>query len=136
MPWLAPEGKAIITADIGCEKDDQFWTMDEERLATICLEHMKQVIPDVRERYLGASVLKTPFSYPVFLNAYEKARQDFDRSTGIENLLSIGRNGEFAHRFMEDVYWRTRKKVGLLINQMAVVEEALPVSDLLLSPGM
>jgi len=136
MPWLAPEGKAIITADIGCEKDDQFWTMDEEGIAAICLEHMTRVVPDVRARYLGASVVKTPFSYPVFLNSYEKARQEFDRSTGIENLLSIGRNGEFAHRFMEDVYWRTRKKVGQLINQMAVVEEALPLKDLLLYPGM
>ena len=33
----------------------------------------------------------------------------------IENLLSVGRNGEFAHIFMEDVYWRTRKKVRDLI---------------------
>ena len=32
MPWLAPEGKTIITVDIGCEKDDEFWAMDEEKL--------------------------------------------------------------------------------------------------------
>jgi hypothetical protein len=41
--------------------------------------------------------------------------RNFEQSTGIENLLSIGRNGEFAHIFMEDVYWRTRKKVRHLI---------------------
>jgi hypothetical protein len=45
------------------------------------------------------------------LNTYEKERQDFEQSTNIDNLLSIGRNGEFAHRFMEDIYWRTRKKI-------------------------
>ncbi|MEJ7700844.1 MAG: hypothetical protein WKF71_14520 [Pyrinomonadaceae bacterium] len=39
--------------------------------------------------------------------------RNFEQSTGIENLLSIGRNGEFAHIFMEDVYWRTRKKSGI-----------------------
>jgi len=61
--------------------------------------------------------LRTPIAYPVFLNEYEKERQDFEQSTHIENLLSIGRNGEFAHRFMEDVYWRTRKKVNTLIKQ-------------------
>ena len=31
MPWLAPAGKSIITVDIGCEKDDHFWNMDEHR---------------------------------------------------------------------------------------------------------
>ena len=115
MPWLAPEGKSIITFDIGCQKDDEFWTMDEQKLATLCLEHIKPVIPDAKERFLGCTVLRTPISYPVFLNEYEKERQDFERSTHIENLLSIGRNGEFSHRFMEDVYWRTRKKVKKLI---------------------
>src|SRR5438046_2938341 len=115
MPWLAPEGKSIITFDIGCQKDDEFWTMDEQKLAMLCLEHIKPVIADAKERFLGCTVLRTPISYPVFLNEYEKERQDFERSTKIENLLSIGRNGEFSHRFMEDVYWRTRKKVKKLI---------------------
>ena len=115
MPWLAPEGKTIITVDIGCGKDDEFWTMDEKKLSTFCLEHLTKIIPDAKEKFLGANVLKTPIAYPVFLNEYEQARKDFEQSTGIENLLSIGRNGEFAHIFMEDVYWRTRKKVRHLI---------------------
>ena len=116
MPWLAPEGKTIITVDIGCEKTDEFWEMDEEKLTALCIEHLTKIIPDARARFLGAKVLKTPIAYPVFLNEYENERQAFEQSSGIENLLSIGRNGEFAHIFMEDVYWRTRRKVGDLIN--------------------
>jgi protoporphyrinogen oxidase len=115
MPWLAPEGKTIITVDIGCEKNEEFWTMDEETIGEFCLKHLVKIIPDARARFLGCKVLKTPIAYPVFLNEYEAARKDFEQSTGIENLLSIGRNGEFAHIFMEDVYWRTRKKVRHLI---------------------
>jgi protoporphyrinogen/coproporphyrinogen III oxidase len=115
MPWLAPEGKSIITVDIGCQKDDEFWAMNEETLTQLCLKHLESVIPNVKDKFLGSTVLRTPIAYPVFLNEYEKERQDFEQSTNIENLLSIGRNGEFAHRFMEDVYWRTRKKVGKLI---------------------
>ncbi len=115
MPWLAPEGKTIITVDIGCEKGDEFWEMDEEKLSALCLEHLTKIIPGAKEKFLGAKILKTPIAYPVFLNEYEQARKDFEQSTGIENLLSIGRNGEFAHIFMEDVYWRTRKKVRHLI---------------------
>jgi oxygen-dependent protoporphyrinogen oxidase len=116
MPWLAPEGKTIITVDIGCEKGDEFWEMDEEKLTELCLENLTRIIPGAKEKFLGANVLRTPIAYPVFLNEYEAARQDFEKSTGIENLLSVGRNGEFAHIFMEDVYWRTRKKVRHLID--------------------
>lgn len=118
MPWLAPEGKTMITVDIGCEKDDEFWAMDEEQLSALCLQYLTKVIPNVKQRYLGANVLRTAIAYPVFLNEYEAARKDFKDSTNIQNLLSIGRNGEFAHIFMEDVYWRTLKKVRKLTEEI------------------
>ena len=121
MPWLAPEGKTIITVDIGCEKSDEIWNMDEAELAEKCLESLAEIVPDARARYLGYNVLRTPISYPVYLNEYEEARKNFERSTNIENLLSIGRNGEFAHIFMEDVYWRTQKKVRHLIESQEII---------------
>ncbi len=117
MPWLAPAGKTVITVDIGCEKDDEIWTMDEETITEHCLNHLEKIIPDVRKRFIGSDVLRTPIAYPVFLNEYEQARQKFERTTNIENLLSVGRNGEFSHIFMEDVYWRTRKKVAHLLEK-------------------
>jgi len=118
MPWLAPEGKTIITVDIGCEKGDEIWEMNEAELAEMCLESLTEIVPDARKLYLGYNVLRTPISYPVFLNEYEPARKKFEKSTNVENLLSIGRNGEFAHIFMEDVYWRTQKKVRNLIESL------------------
>ncbi len=118
MPWLAPEGKTIITVDIGCERGDEIWEMNEAELAEMCLKSLVEIVPDARERYLGYNVLRTPISYPVFLNEYEPARKNFEKSTNVENLLSIGRNGEFAHIFMEDVYWRTQKKVRNLIENL------------------
>ena len=71
MPWLAPEGKTIITVDIGCEKDDHMWSMDEDKLASLCLDHLSEIISDARERYLGSTVLRTQIAYPIFLNSYE-----------------------------------------------------------------
>jgi protoporphyrinogen/coproporphyrinogen III oxidase len=62
--------------------------------------------------------LRTPIAYPVFLSKYEKERQRFEETTNIDNLLSVGRNGEFSHMFMEDVYWRTRNKVQELIENL------------------
>lgn len=116
MPWLAPTGKTVITVDIGCEKDDEFWQMDDERLGELCVENLKAIIPDVRSRYLGCRVMKTPSAYPVFLREYEEARRAFMEGTGVENLFSIGRNGEFSHIFMEDVHFRAEQKMINLLN--------------------
>ena len=117
MPWLAPAGKTMITVDIGCETTDPVWSMTEDQLGELCLEHMQAIIPDVRARYLGCRVLRTPIAYPVFLRSYETERRALERSTGIRGLYSIGRNGEFAHILMEDVYWRTRRKMRELLRE-------------------
>lgn len=107
IPWLAPEGRSMLSADIGCEVGDEIWRMPEDRLGQHCLEHLEELFPGLRRRYLGCSVLRTPIAHPVFLNQYEAARVAWDRGTGIPGLYSVGRNGEFAHILMEDVYWRT-----------------------------
>ena len=113
MPWLAPEGRTQLTFDIGCEVGDAWWTMSDEKLAEACLEGLCRIYPHLRSRYVGpGGMLKTPFAYPVYLGAYEQRRQDFARSTGVAGLYSIGRNGEFAHLLMEDIYWRTLKRMN------------------------
>lgn len=114
MPWLAPAGRTLITVDIGCEKGDEFWTMDDERLGELCLEHLANVIPGARSRYRGCRVLRTPIAYPIFLREYEEERVRFAAGPGVEGLYSVGRNGEFDHVFMEDVYWRTLSKARRL----------------------
>ena len=111
MPWLAPEGKTIITVDIGCNVGDEIWKMPEDQLSDLCLDHLEPIIPGVRQRFLGAHVARTPIAYPIFLNEYEADRQRFERSTGVDGLYSIGRNGEFAHILMEDIYWRTLRRM-------------------------
>ena len=113
MPWLAPAGKTLLTYDLGCDVGDEIWRMSEEDLADICLDGTCRIFGnDLRRAYLGAGgTLRTPIAYPVFLNSYEKDRQRFAESTGVDGLYSIGRHGEFAHILMEDIYWRTLRKM-------------------------
>ncbi|MEO7317314.1 MAG: FAD-dependent oxidoreductase [Ginsengibacter sp.] len=118
MPWLAPKGKSILTVDFGCKKGDDIWNMEESQLLELSLKHLEEIIPDIRSRFLGSDVLRTTIAYPVFLKEYEETRKEFERTTNIKKLLSIGRNGEFSHMFMEDVYWRTQKRVGNLISEL------------------
>lgn len=119
MPWLAPEGKTIITADIGASIGDEWWTMDDDALSTLCLEHLTATVPGAASRYLGSRVMRTPLAYPVFLNSYEDVRQRFANRLPIDGLVSVGRNGEFAHILMEDIYWRTRDRIAALDAQLS-----------------
>lgn len=113
MPWLAPEGRTLVTFDIGCAVGDRYWTMGEDELQAVCLEGLERMMPGLAARCLGmAGVVRTPVAYPVFLNAYEKERLAFAKGTGVEGLWSVGRNGEFAHILMEDVYWRTKRRMA------------------------
>lgn len=115
MPWLAPNGKTLITVDIGCEKGDRIWSMADEELGELCVDELREIIPDIRNRYRGCRVLRTPIAYPVYLNAYEETRLKLGQTIGIDGLYPIGRNGEFSHALMEDVYWRTQHKMRQVI---------------------
>jgi protoporphyrinogen/coproporphyrinogen III oxidase len=123
IPWLAPEGKTLLTADIGCEVGDEQWRMSDEMLGARCVDHLDLLFPRIRERYLGCRVLRTPIAYPVFLKEYEADRRRFEQSSGVEGLYSIGRNGQFAHALMEDVYWRTLKTMRDLVAALAAPDE-------------
>lgn len=131
MPWLAPPGKTLVTVDIGCQLGDAIWSMDDESLGEFCVDHLNPIIPNVRQRYLGCRVLRTPIAYPVYLNEYEADRQRLEHSTGVEGLHSIGRNGEFSHMLMEDVYWGTLKKMQMLLEPQTQ-QPAASLSDQLL----
>ena len=63
--------------------------------------------------------MRVPLAYPVFKMEYETERQKFEDGTGIKGLSSGGRNGEFGHSLMEDVYWRTRRRLKNLIEAPA-----------------
>jgi protoporphyrinogen/coproporphyrinogen III oxidase len=102
----------------GCEAQDELWKMPDDRITQLCLEHLSPIIPGIGERFLGADVLRTPIAYPVYLSEYEADRLRFQRSTGVRGLYSIGRNGEFAHILMEDIYWRTLARMDEVVREL------------------
>lgn len=122
LPWLVPEDKNQLTCDIGCQLGDEIWNADVDQLAADCLRGLEDMVPGISGRFLGARVVRTPFAYPVFANRYEDERRRLETGTGIGGLISVGRNGEFKHILMEDVYWRTRNKCRALIQYLKSVE--------------
>jgi len=50
--------------------------------------------------------------------ARSKLTVRFQRDTGVQGLVSVGRNGEFDHLLMEDVYWRTVRRIRRLAEEL------------------
>jgi protoporphyrinogen oxidase len=111
MPWLAPEGKTVITADLGAEVSDPLWREPDEELARRCLDSLAALVPQAHRRYLGAKIIRIPIAYAVFDLSYESVRRSLKATLPVEGLLTVGRNGEFGHWLMEDVFWRTTRRV-------------------------
>lgn len=111
VPWLAPEGMTLINVDIGCETDSEYYKMDDEAIGELSVEHLEQMFPGARARYDGCRVVRTPIGYPVYLREYEADRFALESGFPVEGLYSVGRNGEFAHVLMEDIYWRTLERM-------------------------
>jgi protoporphyrinogen oxidase len=88
------------------------WNTPDADLVQQCTAGLEKMSPGVGSRILGSRVVRVPLAYPVYRTEYEQDRQQFEKSTGIAGLLSVGRNGEFAHILMEDVYWKTRWKLA------------------------
>ena len=108
MPWLAPEGKTLVLAEYGAQPGDAVWTTDDDTLVEKALGELAMVVPDVRSRFICGDGPRQPLAYPIFHIDYEADRQRLSSDgTGVENLISVGRNGEFDHILMEDLYWRT-----------------------------
>lgn len=112
MPWLAPDGKTTILAEIGAEVGDEMWEKSDEELIALCASELERMVPGAAGRCLGGRVMRPKIAYPIFHLDYEADRQRLAESgTGIHGLLSIGRNGEFDHILMEDIYWRTLGRI-------------------------
>jgi protoporphyrinogen oxidase len=124
MGTLAPVGMTTITCDIGAQIGDTHWTMSDDALGDLCVSHLESLVPDIRSRYLGCRVMRTPIAYPVFALEYEDDRRKLPAAGGIAGLHLIGRNGEFRHDLMEDVYWRTLARAERIVAEFTADSRA------------
>ncbi len=118
MPWIAPPDETLLTVDFGAAIGDAIWTASDSELAARAFSGLRDLIPDLSGRHLATHVTRTPIAYPVFALETEDARLAISRH-GIEGLVSAGRNAEFGHYLMEDVYWRTLRSTRALARYVA-----------------
>ena len=102
----------MILCEFGTQPGDDLWNLPDDEVVERCVSTLDPLIPDARSRVIGASVLRQPLGYPVFALEYEEDRAALaSQGTGIEGLYSVGRNGEYDHILMEDIFWRLRRRI-------------------------
>ncbi|MGZ4677495.1 MAG: protoporphyrinogen/coproporphyrinogen oxidase [Acidimicrobiia bacterium] len=111
MPWLAPAGETVLTVDFGATTGDAVWEAPTDELVELARDGLRPLLGEVR--VVDAHVTRTPLAYPVLARRTEPARRAIT-GHGIRGLVSVGRNAEFRHLLMEDVYWRTLRAVRAL----------------------
>lgn len=123
MPWLAPPGETVLTVDFGAAVGDEIWEASEADLVRRAETGLLELIPDLPRRYVATYSTRSPIAYPVYARATESARVAV-HAHGVAGLASAGRNAEFAHLLMEDVYWRTLRTTRALAPAATIAQVA------------
>ncbi len=101
-PESAPEGKTSVMLEIPCDVGDDIWRQDDDDLLDRCLGELKMLGFDLRRQVRGRFSKRITHGYPVFELGYREHRDRLlGAVSGLENLVSCGRQGTFRYIFMD-----------------------------------
>jgi protoporphyrinogen oxidase len=93
-----PDGKTVLCAELPSDPGTPEWEMTDEELGRRMQEWLASVNLSVEVPVLKVLTKRLRFAYPVYNRDYEQHFSRVDEwFAGIENLLTFGRQGLFAH---------------------------------------
>jgi protoporphyrinogen oxidase len=93
-----PAGRTVICAEIPCAVGDAIWTAKDEDLGRLLAEDLAHSGIPLPVPARAVHVARLPQAYPIYMTGYEPSLEKLDGYvSGIERLLSYGRQGLFAH---------------------------------------
>jgi protoporphyrinogen oxidase len=91
-------GKTVLCAELPCSMSDAVWTASDEELSCRVIAGLARTGLPVRAPVLATAVKRLPHAYPLYARDYRAQFDVIDRWLGgIEGLLTLGRQGLFAH---------------------------------------
>ncbi len=101
-PFSAPEGKTSIMLEIPCNEGDEIWSCPKNDLLERCLEDLKALGLDIRDKVIDYFTTSVTHGYPVYTLDYVEHRQKlFQFLERYENIITCGRQGTFRYIFMD-----------------------------------
>lgn len=93
-----PAGLTALCAELPCDVTDDYWQMNDEDLGRVVLNSLETAKIPATSRIRSVEVRRITNAYPIYEIGYEDYFESMDRHIeGIENLLTFGRQGLFAH---------------------------------------
>ena len=93
-----PKGRTILCAELPGDPGDKHWSMDDDSLGKALYGWLGACGLPQSAKILRAFTRRLPHAYPVYDRDYEAHFKTLDDwISGIEGLLTFGRQGLFAH---------------------------------------
>jgi protoporphyrinogen oxidase len=91
-------GLTVLCAELPCSKTSSWWTASADELGALVLRDLETAGLPVSARVRRVEVRRLAQAYPIYTRSY---REHFDRIDewigSVDNLLTFGRQGLFAH---------------------------------------
>jgi len=101
-PFVCPENKTFLGAEISCDENDELWQLEENELFEKALENICQIGIIRRSDIERCFSARTKYAYPKYDLGYKKRRDELlKRLSAIDNLLINGRQGLFNYNNMD-----------------------------------
>jgi protoporphyrinogen oxidase len=93
-----PADRTVLCAELPADPGDEYWACSDDELGRLYCEWLERVGLPVRARVLNVTTRRLKHAYPVYDRNYEKHLRVMDEwISGVEGLLTFGRQGLFAH---------------------------------------
>jgi hypothetical protein len=87
-----------LCAELPCSVDDAVWRASDRELGKLVTHALERAGIPVRCAVLEVATRRLPQAYPIYTRHYRESFETIDRwLTGIEGLVTFGRQGLFAH---------------------------------------
>jgi protoporphyrinogen oxidase len=93
-----PADRTVLCAELPCFKDDTYWKMRDDDLGKLVQDALTRLSIPITGPVLQVQTRRLPQAYPIYDRGYEEHFAALDSwLNGLPNLLTLGRQGLFAH---------------------------------------
>jgi protoporphyrinogen oxidase len=91
-------GRTVLCAELPCSRSSSWWTASDDELKQLVLKDLSTAGLPVRAPVRAVAVRRLAQAYPIYTRSYREHFDRIDQWVGsVENLLTFGRQGLFAH---------------------------------------
>jgi protoporphyrinogen oxidase len=93
-----PGDRTVLCAELPCGQGDAYWNMANDQLGKLVGDALKRLGIPITAPVLQVMTRRLPQAYPIYRQGYERYFEQIDSwLNGIPNVLTLGRQGLFAH---------------------------------------